>query len=311
MLIILKKTIYILIIVALNLYVCTYLVSKISSRTELRRGYRMTRIGGIGFPVIRFLSYLGRRRNIDIWIFLLFIFSLLIWTVVPINPDLVLVDMDSSLLAAILFIIIIIVLNLAGQLSTRYGLIMGQATRKMIMVLSLVIPVFLSAISIILVNRTLGFKEVVSMQHAYWNVVYQPLGFIICLVSIALILRILEPDRKGTLEAASLSSYEGNGISRMIIRFSEYTVVIFLVYMTVLLYLGGYKNLFFIKGEIMLGIKFYAVFVFLLFVGRTLGSITDYRLLLRINFKFLIPLALGNLAVTLGFFIARNIYGLV
>ncbi|MCJ7666328.1 MAG: NADH-quinone oxidoreductase subunit H [Actinobacteria bacterium] len=311
MLIILKKTIYILIIVALNLYVCTYLVSKLSSRTELRRGYRMTRIGGIGFPAIRFLSYLGRRRNIDIWIFLLFIFSLLIWTVVPINPDLVLVDMDSSLLAAILFIIIIIVLNLAGQLSTRYGLIMGQATRKMIMVLSLIIPVFLSAISIILVNRTLGFKEVVSMQHAYWNVVYQPLGFIICLVSIALILRILEPNRKGTLEAASLSSYEGNGISRMIIRFSEYTVVIFLVYMTVLLYLGGYKNLFFIKGEIMLGIKFYAVFVFLLFVGRTLGSITDYRLLLRINFKFLIPLALGNLAVTLSFFIARNIYGLV
>ncbi len=56
MLIILKKTIYILVIVALNLYVCTYLASKLSSRMELRRGYRMTRIGGIGFPAIRFLS---------------------------------------------------------------------------------------------------------------------------------------------------------------------------------------------------------------------------------------------------------------
>ena len=61
----------------------------------------------------------------------------------------------------------------------------------------------------------------------------------------------------------------------------------------------------------MLGVKFYAVFVFLLFVERALGNITDYRLLLRINFKFLIPLALGNFVATLGFFVARNIYGLV
>jgi len=311
LLIILKKTIYILVIVALNLYVCTYLASKLSSRMELRRGYRMTRIGGIGFPAIRFLSYLGRRANINIWVFLLFIFTLLVWTVAPINPDLVLVDMDSSLLAAILFITIIIVLNLAVQLGTRYGLIMGQATRKMVMVLSLTVPVFLSAVSIILVNRTFGFKEIVSLQHVYWNIVYQPLGFVICLVSIVLMLRILELNRKGSPGAAGSSSYEGNGMSRMIIRFSEYTIVIFLVYMTVLLYLGGYKNLFFIRGEIMLGIKFYAVFVFLLFVERALGNITDYRLLLRINFKFLIPLALGNFVVTLGFFVARNIYGLV
>lgn len=311
MLIILKKTIYILVIVALNLYVCTYLASKLSSRMELRRGYRMTRIGGIGFPAIRFLSYLGRRANINIWVFLLFIFSLLVWTVAPINPDLVLVDMDSSLLAAILFIIIIIVLNLAVQLSTRYGLIMGQATRKAVMVLSLTVPVFLSAVSIILVSRTFGFKEIVSLQHVYWNIVYQPLGFVICLASIVLIFRILELNRKGSPEIAGSSSFEGNGMSRMIIRFSEYTVIIFLVYMTVLLYLGGYKNLFFIRGEIMLGVKFYAVFVFLLFVERALGNITDYRLLLRINFKFLIPLALGNFVVTLGFFVARNIYGLV
>ena len=54
-----------------------------------------------------------------------------------------------------------------------------------------------------------------------------------------LIFRILELNRKGSPEIAGSSSFEGNGMSRMIIRFSEYTVIIFLVYMTVLLYLGG------------------------------------------------------------------------
>ena len=308
MLLILKKTIYILIIVALNLYVCTYLVSKLSSRMELRRGYRMTKVGGIGFPAIRFLSYLGKKANMNIWIFLLFIFSLLIWTVAPFSPNLVLVDMDSSLMAAILFIIIIIVLNLASQLTTRYRLIMGEASRKMIMVLSLTIPIFLSIVSIMFVNRSFGFKEIVSLQHVYWNIVYQPLGFIICLASIVLILKILRLNKNGI---AGFGEHEGNGLSRMIMKFSEYTIVIFLIYMTVLLYLGGYKNLFFIKGEIMLGAKFYAVFIFSLFASKALGNIEDYRLLFRINFKFLIPLALINFAVTLGFFIARNIYGLL
>ncbi|MEE8324200.1 MAG: NADH-quinone oxidoreductase subunit H [Candidatus Humimicrobiaceae bacterium] len=311
MLLILEKTIYILIIVALNLYVCTYLVSKLSSRMELRRGYRMTRIGGIGFPLIRFLSYLGKKANINIWVFLLFIFSLLVWTVAPFSSNLVLVDMDWSLMGAILFVIIIIVLNLAGQITTRYRLVMGETSRKMIMVLSLTIPIFLSIISIMLVNRSFGFKEIVSLQHVYWNIVYQPLGFIICLISIVLVIKILRFNKNGVFGAAGFNRLEGNGLSRLIMSFSEYTIVIFLIYMTVLLYLGGYKNLFFIRGEIMLGIKFYAVFIFSLLAGKALGNIEDYRLLFRINFKFLIPLALINLAVTIGFFIARNIYSLV
>jgi len=311
LLLIIKKTIYILIIVALNFYVCTYLVSKLSSRMELRRGYRMTRIGGIGFPAIRFLSYLGKKPNMNIWVFLLFIFSLLIWTVAPISSNLVLVDMESSLMAAILFIIIIIILNLAGQLTTRYRLVMGEASRKMIMVLSLTIPFFLSIVSIMFVNRSFGFKEIVSLQHVYWNIVYQPLGFIICLASIILVLKILRFNKSGVTGAAGFGEHEGKGLSRLIMKFSEYTIVIFLIYMIVILYLGGYKNLFFIRGEIMLGIKFYAVFIFSLFAGKALGNIEDYRLLFRINFKFLIPLALINFAVTLGFFIARNIYSLV
>jgi NADH:ubiquinone oxidoreductase subunit H len=145
----------------------------------------------------------------------------------------------------------------------------------------------------------------------YWNIVYQPLGFIICLTSIILVIKILRFNKSGAIGAAGFGEHEGNGISRLIMKFSEYTIVIFLIYMTVILYLGGYKNLFFIRGEIMLGIKFYTVFIFSLFTGKALGNIEDHRLLFRINFKFLIPLALINFAVTLGFFIARNIYGLV
>ena len=54
MLLILEKTVYVLVIVMLNIYICSYLGAKLSARMELRRGYRETRAGGIGFPAIRF-----------------------------------------------------------------------------------------------------------------------------------------------------------------------------------------------------------------------------------------------------------------
>ena len=74
----------------------------------------------------------------------------------------------------------------------------------------------------------------------------------------------------------------------------------------------GYKSLYFIRGDVMLGLKFYILFIFILFAGKALGSnMSDAGVFMRISGKFLIPLSIVNFAVTLGFFILRNIYGLV
>ena len=135
----------------------------------------------------------------NIWVFLLFIFSTLIWTVVPITSNLVLIDIDSSLLVGILFFMIIITLNLSGQLVTRYQMVLGQAVRKIGSVLSFALPFYFTVASIILVNRTLSFKAVVSLQYDFWNIVYQPLGFVIGLISTVMILKFLELNRKGSM----------------------------------------------------------------------------------------------------------------
>ena len=312
MLIILKKIAYILIIVAVNLYICSYLGAKLSARMELRRGYRMTRTGGIGFPAKRFLSYLARGQEINIWGFTLFVFSLLIWAVVPISADLVLIDMDASLIVAFLFYLIIIMLNLSSQSGTRYSIVFGQMVKKIISVISLAIPFLFSTASIVLLNRTLSLKEIVDLQHEYWNIAYQPLGFIIALLSTIMVLKVLWLNRKGTLEISGINKREGIGLSRAVLRFSEYSIVLFMTYMLAILYMGGYKNLYFIRGDVMLGIKFYVLFIFILFSEKALGSsVSDTELLMRINGKFLIPLSMVNFIITFGFFIYRNIYGFI
>jgi len=312
LLIILKKIAYILIIVVANLYICSYLGAKLSARMELRRGYRMARTGGIGFPAKRFLSYLARGQEINIWGFILFVFSLLIWTVVPISADLVLIDMDASLIVAILFYLIIIMLNLSSQSRTRYSIVFGQMVKKIILVTSLAIPFFFSTASIVLLNRTLNLKEIVDLQHEYWNIAYQPLGFIIALLSTIMVLKVLWLNRKGTLEISGINKREGIGLSRAVLRFSEYSIILFMTYMLAILYMGGYKNLYFIRGDVMLGIKFYVLFIFILFSEKALGSsVSDTGLLMRINGKFLIPLSMVNFIITFGFFIYRNIYGFI
>jgi len=231
---------------------------------------------------------------------------------VPISADLVLIDIDSSLMAAFLFYLIIIILNLSSQSRTHYGIVFGQMVKKIISVISLAIPFFFSIVSIILLNRTLNLKEIVDLQREYWNIAYQPLGFIIALISVIMVLKVLRLNKKGTPGISSIDELEGGGLSRAVLRFSEYTIVLFMAYLIVILYLGGYKNLYFIRGNVMLGIKFYILFIFILFFEKALGSsISDMRLLMRINGKFLIPMSIINFIITLGFFIYRNIYGFI
>ena len=110
MLIILKKVFYILALLLVNLYICEYINNKLTARMDLRRGYRISGAKGIGFPLVRFFKYISRSEKINIWTFFIFLLSLLIWSVVPITANLVLIEMDYSLLIALTFYIILVIL---------------------------------------------------------------------------------------------------------------------------------------------------------------------------------------------------------
>jgi NADH-quinone oxidoreductase subunit H len=279
---------------------------------ELRRGYRETRIGGLGFPAIRFFSHLGKNNSAGVWSYFIFIFSLLMWAMVPFTVELSLVDIDSNLVIALLFLLITVILNITGLERTRNGLIWGQGSKMLVYRLTLLIPFFICIASLILASRTFNLKEVVDLQRDYWNIVYQPLGFIITVLCTALIMKAARLNRDGRLGFQALDYGEGGGFTRAVSRFSGYSIVLFMTYLITLLYLGGYKNLYFIRGDVMLGIKFYVVFIFILFAAKALGSnISDTRIFMRISSKFLIPLSILNFVVTLGYFIYKNVYGLI
>lgn len=306
MLIFIKKMLYILIILAVNLYICEYISNKLSARVELRRGYSMTRMKSTGFPLVRFLKYLSKDNRLSIWTYFTFLFSFLIWTTVPITSNLVLVEMDYSLLTAVAFYIGLIIMLFLDSCSTSYNNIFSEVSKKLLILLSFLVPCLLSIASIVFINKTLNLKEIVNSQHQYWNIIFQPLGFITLFASSLLQLKLLGISGKNYLSGNIKISREGAGLAKVIERISAYMILFFLIMLLSILYLGGWQNLYFIRGEIMIAVKFYFIYIILLLLDKATGRIDNYKLFTKINWGFLLPLSLVNFAVTFGFSIVRN-----
>ena len=306
MLVFIKKIFYILIIMAVNLYVCEYIGNKLSARVELRRGYGVTRTGGAGFPLIRFLKYLSKDNRFSIWTFFIFLLSFLIWITVPITSNLVLVEMDYSLLTAVIFYIGLIIMLFLNSISTSYGGTFSEISKKSLILVSFLVPGLLSISSIVFINKTLNLKEIVNSQHQYWNIIFQPLGFMALFISLLLQLKLLGIGRKNYLSGIIKIGKEETGFGKIIERFSAYMIVFFLIIILSILYLGGWQNVYFIRGEIMIAVKFYFIYIILLLLDKATSRIDNYKLLVKVNWRFLIPLSLVNFVITFGFSIVRS-----
>lgn len=311
MLVILKKIFYILLILVINLHICSYINSKFVSRMELRRGPKIAKVGVISYPASRFFEYLSRDCKISIWEVLIFIVSFLIWSVTPITSRLVLIDVDFSLLPSLFFYILFLMLNFLNGSRTSYKFIFSAVTRKNGMLLSFFIPVLFSVSSVVLVSKTLSIKNIINSQYQHWNIVYQPLGFIIIFIAVLFQFKILGISKKNIFLFVENINKEGGGLGKAITRLSDYIGAFFLIVLLISLYLGGWQRIYFIKEEVMLALKFYIIFILVLLIDKATPKLNDYRYLFSINWGFLVPLSVVNFTLTLGFLIYRNVFNFI
>ncbi|MGM0365651.1 MAG: NADH-quinone oxidoreductase subunit H [Actinomycetota bacterium] len=305
-----RTILYVLLILAINLYLGSYLVSKLSARAELRRGHALSRFGSITYPYFKLLKYLSKESSIMLWDVLLFLFAILVWSVVPITFNLVVMDIGSGFFTSALFYLIVLVM-LVFSSQSKYEFQLGNVLREAGMAGTFFLPVLLSFFSIMLINRTIVLREIVNLQYVYWNIVYQPLGFFIVLVSAILQVKILGLTRKNVTLTSRMLERQGGGFPTAISRFAKYTLVFYLVAMINIFYLGGWLDLHFIDGNILLAIKFYIIFIFILLFDKALPEIDNYKYLVDINWKFLVPVSVFNFVLTIAFLILRNLFGMV
>ncbi|HTD98394.1 MAG TPA: NADH-quinone oxidoreductase subunit NuoH [Mucilaginibacter sp.] len=168
----------------------------------------------------------------------------------------------------------------------------------------------LSIIALLMTTGTLSLKEIAEQQHGWhWNIVYQPLGFLIFIIC-AFAETNRAPFDLPECETELVGGYhtEYSSMKLGFYLFSEYINMFVSSAVMATLYFGGYnfpfmhslglsENWVTILGVIALFIKIFAFIFFFMWVRWTIPRFR-YDQLMDLGWKTLIPLAIANIVIT-------------
>lgn len=192
--------------------------------------------------------------------------------------------------------------------NNKYSLL--ATVRAASQIISYELAMGLSLIALLLLTGTLSLSEIVEQQrHGLWNVVYQPVGFLIFLVC-AFAECNRTPFDLAECESELVMGFhtEYSSMKLGFYLFAEYINMFISSAVMATLYFGGYSfpgmdslnvapNVLTILGVIALFIKIGLFLFFFIWVRWTIPRFR-YDQLMRLGWKMLIPLAILNLLVT-------------
>jgi NADH-quinone oxidoreductase subunit H len=241
--------------------------------------------------------------------------------VIPWAPDIVFGDyiipvQVADINVGILYIFGIVSLGVYGLMiggwaSNNKFSLMG-AVRAASQSISYEIPMGLSLIALLLVTNSLSLREIVGQQHGgNWNILYQPLGFLLFLVcSFAETNRT--PFDLPECETELVGGYhtEYSGFKMGAFMFAEYLNMFVASAVMSTLYFGGYNypGMDWVAGMVgpvvapliamaILLVKIFAFIFFFMWVRWTVPRFR-YDQLMNLGWKVLIPLAIANIVIT-------------
>jgi NADH-quinone oxidoreductase subunit H len=194
--------------------------------------------------------------------------------------------------------------------NNKYSLL--SAIRAASQNISYEIAMGLSIIALLLVTGTMSLKEVVEQQHGWhWNVLYQPIGFILFMVC-AFAETNRAPFDLPECETELIGGYhtEYSSMKLGFYLFAEYINMFVSSAVMAALYFGGYNYpgmdwvllhtgpvIGPLIGTIVFFIKIFAFIFFFMWVRWTIPRFR-YDQLMHLGWKILIPLAIANVIVT-------------
>jgi NADH-quinone oxidoreductase subunit H len=314
----------------------TYLERKISAFMQARLGPMRVGPWGLLQPIADAIKLLTKEDFIpdkaDRGIFFIAPYiavasAFIVMAVIPFAPDWgVIADVNIGLLFVLAVSSVgVLALILAGWSSnSKYALLGGL--RSSAQMISYEVAMGLSLVGALMFARTLSLSGMVNAQSAdsIWFVFYQPVGFMIFLVS-----GIAEnnrapfdlPEAESELVAGFHTEYSGMRWSLFFM--AEYAAMVVVSAVAVTVYLGGWylpfvyrfteanghHNLYVIVSLLVFVIKVLAVLYLYFWLRWTLPRFR-YDQLMDIGWKWLIPSALINIALSgLGIFLVQALNG--
>jgi len=314
----------------------TYLERKISAFMQARLGPMRVGPWGLLQPIADGIKLLTKEdfvpEKADRWIFFFAPYiavaaAFITFSVIPFGPDwAVITDVNIGLLFVLAVSSVgVLALILAGWSSNSKYSLLG-ALRSSAQMISYEVAMGLALIGALMFGRTLSLSGLVSAQQgdAVWYVVYQPLGFLIFLVS-----GIAEnnrapfdlPEAESELVAGFHTEYSGFRWSLFFM--AEYAAMVIVSAVAVTVFLGGwyfpfvfrftqakgYHNLYVIVSLLVFLVKLSAILYFYFWLRWTLPRFR-YDQLMDIGWKWLIPSALINITLSaLAIFVVQALDG--
>ncbi|MFN2531424.1 MAG: NADH-quinone oxidoreductase subunit NuoH [Pyrinomonadaceae bacterium] len=311
-------------LVALWVAYATYLERKISAFMQARLGPMRVGPWGLLQPIADGLKLLTKEDFIpekaDRWIFFFAPYiavaaAFIVFSVIPFGPDwAVITDVNIGLLLVLAVSSVgVLALILAGWSSNSKYSLLG-ALRSSAQMVSYEVSMGLALIGALMFARTLSLSGIVAAQgsDSIWFIVYQPVGFLLFLVS-----GIAEnnrapfdlPEAESELVAGFHTEYSGFRWSLFFM--AEYAAMVVVAAVATTLYLGGwyfpfvyglteargYHNVYVVVSLLVFLIKA-SVILYLYFWLRWTLPRFRYDQLMDIGWKWLIPSALINITLS-------------
>jgi NADH-quinone oxidoreductase subunit H len=234
--------------------------------------------------------------------------ALLAWAVIPLHPAMTLFDYKINFYVADVNIALLYLLAMSSL--GVYGIVLGGwgsnnkysmfgALRSTAQMISYEVSLGLALVGVLMITGSLSFLDIVNKQSLIWNVVWQPIGFIIyCIAATAEINRLPFDLPEAETELVAGYQTEYSSLKFALFYMAEYINMMTVSAIAATVFLGGFQGPFGIfPGVWWLLIKM-AFFIFVLMWVRSTLPRFRYDQLMRFGWKVLLPLALANIFVT-------------
>jgi NADH-quinone oxidoreductase subunit H len=311
-------------ITALWVAYATYLERKISAFIQARLGPMRVGPWGLLQPIADGLKLLVKEdfipENADRWIFffapyIAVVAAFVVLAVVPFGPDWgVITDINIGLLFVLAVSSVgVLALILAGWSSNSKYALLG-ALRSSAQMVSYEVSMGLSIVGALMFARTLSLSGIVAAQqsNSIWFLVYQPVGFVIFLIS-----GIAENNRApfdlSEAESELVAGFhtEYSGMRWSLFFMAEYSAMVVATAIATTLYLGGWyfpfvyrlteahgRHNLYVVVSIVVFLAKVGLLLYLYFWLRWTLPRFRYDQLMDLGWKWMLPAALANIVLS-------------
>jgi NADH-quinone oxidoreductase subunit H len=300
------KMIVVFVLALLVVAYLTYLERKVIGHMQLRLGPMRVGPHGLLQPIADGLKLFVKEdivpHDASKWTYyfapiLTLVISLVLLAVIPFSYNFMITRLNIGVLYILsLASVGTIGILLAGWASgSKYPILGGL--RSAAQMLSYEIFLGFSIMGALMISGSLDLVKIVEAQGRMWNIVYQPVAFVIYVIAAIGELNRVPfdlPEAENELVAGFHTEYSGFKFAYFFL--AEYANMIIVSCMAVILFLGGWKGPV-LPGIVWFLIKICAFFYFFIWVR---GTFPRYRYdqFMGIGWKIMLPVVLANIVVT-------------